>query len=267
MSEEVKRKCYYYNSGYCKFSRREKGCKFFHPEENCKLSKCKDKLCPNRHPKTCKFGEECRYQTKCSYSHVGIFERNETSEITRLKGDIENLKTEIYVLNVENNIKLNTIAEDYSRELEELRFQNINITHKLQQSEKEYEIILAVKDDELVKLSENMKLLETKSSTDTVFEKKAIELFRHTIFNDDSDADIKMYVILKKGWQMKYFLDENVTCPDCANDFEDISQLREHDKKHPFTCYGCGECFKEKENSTHWCGSEHVFDREPLEGR
>ena len=134
MSEEVKRKCSYYNSGYCKFSRREKGCKFSHPEDNCKLSKCKDKLCPSRHPKTCKFGEECRYQTKCSYSHVRVFERNKTSEITRLKGDIENLKAEIHVLNVENNIKLNTIAKDYSRELEELRFQNINITHKLQQS-------------------------------------------------------------------------------------------------------------------------------------
>ena len=74
--------------------------------------------------------------------------------------------------------------------------------------------------------------------------KKAIELLRHAIINDDSDADIKMYVFLKKGWQMKYVVDEEVRCPDCSNNFEDIRQLRKHDKKYTFTCYGCGECFK-----------------------
>ena len=42
----MKSKCSYYNSVYCKFSRKESGCRFVDPEENCKLSKCKDKLCP-----------------------------------------------------------------------------------------------------------------------------------------------------------------------------------------------------------------------------
>ena len=66
---------------------------------------------------------------------------------------------------------------------------------------------------------------------------------------------------------MNYFLDKYVICPDCANDLEDIGLLRKLDKKYPFTCYGCGECLEEKDSSTHWCGSDHVFDREPLGNR
>ena len=57
-----------------------------------------------------------------------------------------------------------------------------------------------MKDDKLGIFSENMKILKTKSSADSVFEQKTIELFKHAILNDDSDADIKIYIILKRRW-------------------------------------------------------------------
>ena len=57
-----------------------------------------------------------------------------------------------------------------------------------------------MKDDKLGICSENMKILKTKSSAVSVFEQKTIELFKHAILNDDSDADIKINIILKRRW-------------------------------------------------------------------
>ena len=57
MSQEDNIKCNHYNSGNCKFAKKEKGCKFFHPETICELPKCKDKKCPDIHPRPCKFGD------------------------------------------------------------------------------------------------------------------------------------------------------------------------------------------------------------------
>ena len=51
MSEAYSRKCRYYNSGYCKFTRKENGCCNLHPTETCKIPKSREKGCPLRHPK------------------------------------------------------------------------------------------------------------------------------------------------------------------------------------------------------------------------
>ena len=70
MTEDRKMKCSYFNSGYCKYTRKENGCNFYHPTEHCKLLKCKDKECQYRHQKKCKHGEKCRFQTRCEYFHM-----------------------------------------------------------------------------------------------------------------------------------------------------------------------------------------------------
>ena len=69
MTEAYSRKCSYYNSGYCKFTRKENGCHYLHPTKTCKIPKCRDKGCPLRDSKRCRHGEECRYQTKCMFNH------------------------------------------------------------------------------------------------------------------------------------------------------------------------------------------------------
>ena len=43
MSQEDNVKCNHYNSGNCKFAKKEKGCKFFHPETICELHNVKTK--------------------------------------------------------------------------------------------------------------------------------------------------------------------------------------------------------------------------------
>ena len=63
-------KCAYFNSGYCKFTRKENGCGNLHPAESCQVLKCRDKGCPLRQSKACKHGEQCRYKTMCMYNHA-----------------------------------------------------------------------------------------------------------------------------------------------------------------------------------------------------
>ena len=80
MSEVTLKNCSHYNSGFCRYIKKENGCKHFHPKEICETTVCKDKDCPKRHPKRCRYLEECRFQSQCSYSHkkegVTINEKN-----------------------------------------------------------------------------------------------------------------------------------------------------------------------------------------------
>ena len=70
VSDKMKNlKCRYFNSGYCKYKKR---CKFLHPKNICKETKCDKEKCPNRHPKPCKWykGETgCRRGKDCDFSH------------------------------------------------------------------------------------------------------------------------------------------------------------------------------------------------------
>ena len=49
MAEENSSKCTYFNSCYRKFTRKKNGCCYLHPDESCKIPKCKDKGYPLRH--------------------------------------------------------------------------------------------------------------------------------------------------------------------------------------------------------------------------
>ena len=62
-------KCLFYDTGYCKLSKTINGCKKVYPKDICTINGCKLNVCPNRHPRMCKFGGTCTYRTKCSYSH------------------------------------------------------------------------------------------------------------------------------------------------------------------------------------------------------
>ena len=68
-----RKKCRYFNSGYCKFIK----CCYIHPKEIGKIYlgtlKCEQRECPDRHPKICKWIKSrggCRRQN-CLYLHTG----------------------------------------------------------------------------------------------------------------------------------------------------------------------------------------------------
>ena len=69
VSKDGQKKCSYYNSGFCKYTKT--GCRSIHPSKTCNMKNCSSKACPDRHPKFCKYGSECTYKTtgNCCYSH------------------------------------------------------------------------------------------------------------------------------------------------------------------------------------------------------
>ena len=138
MTENNSQKCSYYNSGYCKFGKKENGCRYLHPTECCKDSKCKDKGCQLRHPKKCRHGEKCRYQTLCAYKHFE-YETKNTVPFNQSKGDdtlnltaeIECLKEEIVELKSENERKIEELESFHLLELEDQNKENISIINNL----------------------------------------------------------------------------------------------------------------------------------------
>ena len=84
--------CKFYNTGYCKLTKK---CKFEHPKNKCTEITCKSKSCRKRHPKQCRYKEQCRRQSSCLYNHE---ELNKVIELT-----LENLKNEIEELKKQNN--------------------------------------------------------------------------------------------------------------------------------------------------------------------
>ena len=64
-----KRKCDYYDRGYCKYGDK---CDNEHPDKICLNPNCFDEKCPSRHPNPCKYGPRCHYNRKksCFYSHI-----------------------------------------------------------------------------------------------------------------------------------------------------------------------------------------------------
>ena len=104
-----KRKCNFYNVGYCKHLK--KGCRFVHPEESCGTSDCQNRGCPKRHQTTCKyFGtrRSCKHGSDCQFKHE---EKKNEAKKENLDEDIkvlkENLKgKEEMIKAVENEIIL-----------------------------------------------------------------------------------------------------------------------------------------------------------------
>ena len=111
MTEVLTKKYTYFNSGYCRYVRREKGCKFYHPTDICESKKCDIKKCDKRHPKNCRHGDTCRFQTRCLYNHkmTNKERTNEHSEET--ERGIANLKSKITLLKKEIDIKVNNLVD------------------------------------------------------------------------------------------------------------------------------------------------------------
>ena len=127
MTEAIQIKCSYFNSGYCKFTRKENGCNFYHPTETCKLLKCKDKECQYRHKKKCKHGEKCRFQNRCEYLHLVEELGNENTsiqEIINLNREINILKEDIFQIRKHNEMKVNTLAKVHLKEMKDINVQN-----------------------------------------------------------------------------------------------------------------------------------------------
>ena len=157
MSGLPQKKCPYYNTGYCKFARKESGCKNYHPKNVCKVTKCRDKTCPDRHPKVCRFKEECRFQLCCSYNHSTPEQnQNACEEITSLTEAVNIVKKEIDTLKDKNHIQNNNIVKVQLAELDKIRNENVKLTQSSQLTKESFDIYL--RRISLLKENQNIKM-------------------------------------------------------------------------------------------------------------
>ena len=149
--------CYYNNVGYCKFRDQ---CRHRHFTDICQKVICRDKKCQSRHPRTCKYGESCKFLSRncCVYSHKSVhsdkIDDREKMEAIKLKNEVEELKLEIAGLNKEleeKNMKILELSEvitNQNKIISELKTENSSIISKL--SEIQFD------------LKENSKLIQSK---------------------------------------------------------------------------------------------------------
>ena len=93
-AKESKRKCRYFNRGYCKYGMN---CKFFHSKVICneyvEEGGCQTTGCSKRHPRQCRYWTEnpegCRRSDTCQYLHVKIESlSNNESDNTDIMGEV-----------------------------------------------------------------------------------------------------------------------------------------------------------------------------------
>ena len=96
------------------------GCKNYHPRDVCQLKECREKTCPDRHPKKCKFEDKCMFQSRCSYQHS----KQTSKEQDKLQDEIKTLRAEIDQIKKDNNVRINTLAKVHLKELSDLKQEN-----------------------------------------------------------------------------------------------------------------------------------------------
>ena len=103
--------CTYYEKGFCKFKVE---CGSYHSKTVCQKSVCRDKACRNRHPKNCKYGDQCRRRSRCLYCHSNKSDKEQKSvakEYNDLKKEVEKLKDDIIILKTNNDITMNNLVK------------------------------------------------------------------------------------------------------------------------------------------------------------
>ena len=113
--------CYYNNVGFCKFSDQ---CRYQHFEKVCSKSVCKDIECKFRHPKSCRFGDNCKFfKLKCcvySHKHSKVSISNKDRDLINEKA--ENLEKAVKELQQEiSDLKKDITDKEQKLELLEIR--------------------------------------------------------------------------------------------------------------------------------------------------
>lgn len=241
MTEVLTKKCSYFNSGYCRYARREKGCKYYHPTDICESKKCDMKKCDKRHPKNCRHGDKCRFQTRCLYNHTMTNKERTNGHSEETERVIASLKSEITLLKKEIDIKVNILVKVHLKELNDLRLEKDNMLNDFNMSRDSINVALASKDNELQKANETIKQME---------EEDARETHLCLIENEDLRKEIKA---LKKQ-----------DCQDCKNKTDIkiyISQLIKEfvnlTKDRTFKCKVCGKIIPTKREVIDHTMAEH----------
>ena len=160
--------CLHNNTGYCKFNDR---CRYKHYNTICEKRICRDIECKMRHPRTCKNGKNCKFNTHnaCAYKHEidNLTDNEETKKlndkIETIEKEVNSLKAEIFQLKDVVKMKESQLREnliDISELKKKIKLLECkNETLKTQINEKKTENFkmktLLTEKDERIKILEN----------------------------------------------------------------------------------------------------------------
>ena len=108
-NETIIFQCPHNNTGFCKFRDNSK---YQHFYTICQKTICRNLECYNKHPKTYKFPEPCKFNSRnaCAYKHVNLVDiksietENFTLKVKSLEDEIKDLQAEFSRLR--NNVPL-----------------------------------------------------------------------------------------------------------------------------------------------------------------
>ena len=160
-------KCFFDDSGFCKYAEK---CRKQHSKSICLNQKC-DKKCTSRHPKPCKYEDNCKFFAKqiCAFKHVT--RAYDDIELVTLKQQIESLKlknenmeSQVIKLDKEitnlNEFRLNLMDIKLANLEEELKSQSESLKYKdddLKELSKQNEIRVKALEMKVFKLEEKTK--------------------------------------------------------------------------------------------------------------
>ena len=246
--------CKFYNSGYCKF----KGdCKNTHPKLNCALIECKNKRCCKRHPKKCRYGDNCRRKSSCLYKHDLSStplpnKMVESSEVVKLKLEVEKLKEEnkqklhdIKVLADEEN-GLKAQVKSLEATISKLMGENKVIEKELKANLKKVTEESKGKDKTISELKENLKQKEDKNKQQNM---KLIKTEQESVRKDNKIKLIKQNVQTTKDMDAKgkgscctkrvnEFIETLIPCEFCESLWQNENDLKTHEPMCRDLTYG-----------------------------
>ena len=118
-TQQQKKKCKFYNKGYCK---HKENCKYYHPTNDCKI--CDNaRTCRNRHRSICKYGNNC-YHNKakvCEYKHTG----NDLTDVTMANNDDQQIQAHKVILAAdklnEKDDEIKKLKQEHEKEILEYK--------------------------------------------------------------------------------------------------------------------------------------------------
>ena len=149
--------CTYNNTGFCKFREH---CKYQHYYSICSKTVCRDHQCQNRHPKTCRFGGDCKFllRNTCAYKHNNQI-KSSNNEINIIGNQITTLESEIKSLETEVS-KLKSIVQMKEKELEKKCSDIVDIKNKFGDEKATLNQLIAKKEKSNEAQEQKIRMLE-----------------------------------------------------------------------------------------------------------
>ena len=240
-----KRKCDYYDRGYCKYGDK---CDNEHPDKICLNPNCFDEKCPSRHPNPCKYGPRCHYNRKnsCFYSHITIVNPDNNKEtFKKMENMIEEMSKKMKHL--EN--KVNKTSPEKSELAKQVETKIDLFESQLKQLRLAIEDI----DESILDLKKKVKNLENKCKDEEFKElvKRNQELEKNVGMNKK-----KIDVLKDKLEIVRKPEDNKFACNLCDFKANSKQGLKTHEtRKHtkvtqenfPKQCNLCAKTFKTKD--------------------